>query len=191
MTDYDYAAARRAMVLNQLRPQGVTNTPVLAAMGAVPRELFVPDTMRAAAYADRSLLLDNGAPMMPPAELGILLTALKPLPGERALVVGAGGAYSAAVLEALGLTVTRTDVAAPAGRAAYDLVIVEGAVERFPDWVAGVLAPGGRVGCALIDSGVARLSVGRAAGGAIGFSSIADAQVLPHPGFARTPVFTF
>ena len=179
------------MVLNQLRPQGVSNTAVLAAMGAVPREQFVPDGMRAAAYADRSLLFDGGAPMMPPAELGVLLTALDPLPGERALVVGAGGAYSAAVLEALGLTVDRTDVAAPAGGSDYDVVIVEGAVEQFPAWVAGLLSPGGRVGAALVDGGVARLSVGRAAGGTIGFTSIADAQVPPHPAFARTPVFTF
>ena len=191
MTDYDYSAARRAMVLNQLRPQGVTNTAVLAAMGSVPREQFVPEGLRAAAYGDRSLLLDGGAPMMPPTELGILLTALDPAPGERALVVGAGGAYSAAVLEALGLTVSRTDLAAPSGRDTYDLVIVEGAAEQFPDWIAGLLAPGGRAGAALIEGGVARLSVGRPAGGAIGFSSIADAQVLPHPGFARTPVFTF
>ena len=191
MTDNDYSAARRAMVLNQLRPQGVSNTAVLAAMGSVPRERFVPEEKRAAAYADRSLLLDGGAPMMPPTELGILLTALDPVTGERALVVGAGGAYSAAVLEALGLSVTRTDLEPPAGRNAYVLVMVDGAAEQLPDWIVGLLAPGGRVGAALIDGGVARLSVGRAAGGAIGFSSIADAQVLPHPGFARTPDFTF
>lgn len=179
------------MVLNQLRPQGVTNAAVLAAMGSVPREEFVPPALRASAYADRSLLVDGGAPMMPPAELGILLTALDPRPGERALVVGAGGDYSAAVLAALGLTVTRTECDAPAGRSLQDVVLIEGAVEQFPGWVAGHLAPGGRVGAALIDGGVARLSIGRASGGAVGFTTIADAQVPPHPGFASKPVFTF
>ena len=179
------------MVLNQLRPQGVTNAAVLAAMGSVPREAFVPVEMRALAYADRSLIVDGDAPMMPPAELGVLLTALDPRPGERALVIGAGGAYSAAVLEALGLDVTRTDFAAPAGRNAFDLVLVEGAVEQFPDWVVGQLAPGGRVGAAIVHGTVARLAIGRAAGGVIGFANIADAQVPPHPGFARKPVFTF
>ncbi len=191
MNEDEYSAARRAMVLNQLRPQGVSNTAVLAAMGSVPRETFVPVPMRAAAYADRSLLGGGGVPMMPPVELGILLTALDPRPGERALVVGAGAAYSGAVLEALGLTVTRTDLDAPANRDQFDLVLIEGAVEQFPPWIAGLLAPGGRVGAALLDGGVARLSIGRGTGGAVGFTSIADAQVPPHPGFARTPVFTF
>ena len=191
MTDNDYSAARRAMVLNQLRPQGVTNTAVLAAMGSVAREDFVPEAMRASAYGDRSLLLETGAPMMPPTELGILLTALDPRPGERALVIGGGGSYSAAVLEALGLTVARVDVDEPSGRDQYDLVLIEGAVEQFPDWIAGRLAPDGRVGVALTEGGVARLSIGRASRGAVGFTSIADAQVPPNPGFARKPVFTF
>lgn len=191
MTEDGFSAARRAMVLNQLRPQGVTNAAVIAAMGSVARERFVPEAMRASAYADRSLLLDGGAPMMPPTELGVLLTAVDPRPGERALVVGAGGGYSAAVLEALGLAVSRSDVDAPAGRDQYDLVLIEGAVERFPDWVAGRLAPGGRVGAALSDGGVARLSIGRCTGGNVGFSSIADAQVPPNPAFAAKPVFTF
>ena len=191
MTEDDYSEARRAMVLNQLRPQGVTNAAVIAAMGSVPRERFVPEAARASAYADRSLLLEGGAPMMPPAELGTLLTALDPRPGERALVVGAGGAYSAAVLEALGLAVSRSDADAPAGREQYDLVLIEGAVEQFPDWIAGRLAPGGRVGAALADGGVAHLSIGRCTGGSVGFSSIADAQVPSNPAFAAKPVFTF
>ncbi|HET9355623.1 MAG TPA: protein-L-isoaspartate O-methyltransferase [Sphingomicrobium sp.] len=191
MTEQDSSAARRAMVLNQLRPQGVTNTAVLAAMGSVPREQYVPPALRASAYADRSLLVDGGAPMMPPAELGILLNALDPRPGERALVVGAGGDYSAAVLAALGLTVTRTAGDAPPGRDLHDVVLVEGAVEQFPDWIAGQLAPGGRVGAALVEGGVARLSIGRASRGAIGFTTLADAQVPSHPGFALKPVFTF
>ena len=191
MTEDDFAAARRAMVLNQLRPQGVTDGAVLRAMGAVAREEFVPASHRAMAYSDRSLLTDEGAPVMPPAELGVLLTALAPRPGERALVVGAGGAYSAAVLAAIGLEVSRTDDAPPAGRSPFDLVLFEGAVERFPSWVAARLAPGGRVGVALVDRGVARLSVGRATGGVVGFASIADAQVPVNPAFAAAPAFTF
>lgn len=191
MTEVDFAAARKAMVLSQLRPQGVTNTAALAAMGAVPREAFVPDHLRAMAYSDRALLLEGGAPMMSPAELGALLTALDPRPGERALVVGAGGAYSAAVLEAIGLAVARTDLAAPAGREQVDLILIEGGVEVVPDWLGRVLAPAGRIGAALIEGGVARLSVGRCANGVVGFTSIADAQVPAHPGFARKPAFTF
>jgi protein-L-isoaspartate(D-aspartate) O-methyltransferase len=186
----DFTAARRAMVLNQLRPQGVTNPTVLAAMGAVPREEFVPAVLRGGAYADRSLIID-GAPMMPPAELGILLNALDPEAGERALVIGSGGAYSAAVLEALGLEVTRTDSAAPSASHVFDLVLVEGSVEEVPEWVAALLAPGGRVAAAILDRGVARLSIGRGDRDGIGYRSLADAQVPPLPGFEARPQFTF
>ena len=191
MTMEDFTAARRAMVLNQLRPQGVTNPGVLAAMGTVAREAFVPEAMRAAAYSDRSLVLGGGAPMMPSAELGILLNALDPKAGEKALVIGQGGAYSAAVLEALGLEVTRSDADAPSGRESFDIVLFEGSVASLPDWVAGLLAPGGRVGAAILDKGVARLSVGRGNGGAIGFKSLADAQVPPLPALQARPQFIF
>ena len=186
----EFAAARRAMVLNQLRPQGVTNLSVLAAMGALPREEFVPAGMRGGAYSDRSQIVD-GAPMMPPAELGLLLNALEPQPGEQALVVGKGGSYTAAVLEAIGLAVERTDSAAPAGRQQFDVVLIEGSVSQLPDWVAGVLAPGGRVGAAILDRGVARLSIGLGDKRGIGFKSLADAQVPPLPGFEARPQFTF
>jgi protein-L-isoaspartate(D-aspartate) O-methyltransferase len=187
----DFTAARRAMVMNQLRPQGVTNLGVLAAMGTVPRESYVPAGMHAAAYADRSLLLDDQAPMMPPAELGILLNALDPKAGEKALVIGQGGAYSAAILEALGLEVARAESDAPSGRGTFDVILVEGAVAGLPDWVAGLLAPGGRVGAAILDNGVSRLSIGRGKSGAIGFKSLADAQVPPLPAFQARPQFTF
>ena len=191
MTMEDFTAARRAMVLNQLRPQGVTNLGVLAAMGTVAREAFLPESMRAAAYADRSLVLDGGAPMMPPSELGILLNALAPMAGEKALVIGRGGAYSAAVLEALGVDVTRTDAEPPSGRHAFNVILIEGSVGEFPDWVASQLAPGGRVGAAILEKGVSRLSIGRGDRGAIGFKSLADAQVPPLPAFLARPQFTF
>jgi protein-L-isoaspartate(D-aspartate) O-methyltransferase len=191
VTMEDFTAARRAMVLNQLRPQGVTNLGLLAAMGTVAREAFVPEGMRAAAYADRSLSVEGGAPMMPPAELGILLNALDPKAGEKALVIGPGGAYSAAILEALGLNVVRSDADAPAGRASFDIILFEGSIAKLPDWVAGALAPGGRVGAAILDKNVARLSIGRGTSGAIGFKSLADAQVPPLPAFQAPPQFTF
>jgi protein-L-isoaspartate(D-aspartate) O-methyltransferase len=186
----DFAAARRVMVLSQLRPQGVTDAAVLAAMAAVPREDYLPEGLRDVAYSDRPALLDSGAPVMPPAELGQLLTRLAPKPGERALVVGEGGAYSAAVLKAIGLE-TDTD-----GSGQYDLILVEGAVEQVPADLAGRLRPGGRIGTALVENGVTRLATGRcvedrAGARSIGFTTFAEAQVPLLPGFTRAPAFTF
>ena len=51
--------ARAAMVEHQLRDRGVTDERVLAAMGAIPREAFVPDASRRDAYADGALPIDN------------------------------------------------------------------------------------------------------------------------------------
>ncbi len=80
----DHSAARRAMIDNQLRPEAVTDGAVLAAMGSVAREDYVPEGARAFAYVDRPIKLGAGHAMMPPAALGRLLSELAPRPGERA-----------------------------------------------------------------------------------------------------------
>ena len=99
----DFDVARAAMVENQLRPEGVTDPAVLGAMGSVPREKFVADQARPLAYVDRAVLIGDSRFLPAPAVLGSLLTQMMPLRGQRALVVGAGSGYSAAVLQAMGL----------------------------------------------------------------------------------------
>ena len=208
----DFAAARAAMVENQLRPQGVTDAAVLDAMGSVPREKFLPPETRPLAYVDRSLLMGDGRFLPAPAVLGSLLTQMMALEGQRALVVGAGTGYSAAVLAAMGLVVTAlessTELAASAREngievvegplaagfkkaAPYDQILIDGAVEYIPDAIVGQLADGGRLGTALIDRGITRLVVGRKAGGAFGHLSLSDAGVPALPGFMCPMAFTF
>ncbi len=192
----DYAAARSAMVDSQLRPQGVTDRAVLAAMGSVAREDFVPPDVRPLAYVDRSLALGGGRFLPPPAFLGQLLTQMAPAPGERALVVGAGSGYSAAVLAHIGCEVDRASKTSRSwprrtGGASYDLILIDGAVEYIPEAFIEQLADAGRLGAALIERGVSRLIVGRKAGGAFGYFSIGDAELRRLPGFSRPRAFTF
>jgi protein-L-isoaspartate(D-aspartate) O-methyltransferase len=208
----DFAAARAAMVESQLRPQGVTDPAVLDAMGSVPREKFLPPRTRPLAYVDRAVLMGDGRFLPAPAVLGSLLTQMMPLPGQRALVVGAGSGYSAAVLQAMGLSVTALESSAelaavarengldvaegPLGTgwkkgAPYDQVLVDGAVEYIPDAITDQLADGGRLGTALIDRGITRLVVGRKAGDAFGHLSLSDAGVPTLPGFMCPRAFTF
>ena len=208
----DFSLARRTMVDNQLRPQGVTDRGVLSAMGKLERERFVPEASRAFAYFDRSVRIGDRRSLMPPAALGRLLTEIGPRSGERALVVGSGTGYSAAVLREIGLEVVALEsdqslaaraqsegvetVVGPlqdgwAKGAPYDLILMEGAVEEIPAALAKQLAPGGRIAGAIIDRGVARLSVGTSAGGSIGWRSLADSDVGPLPGFERPRAFTF
>ena len=185
-------AARRAMIDNQLRPEAVTDGAVLAAMAAVAREDFVPAEARALAYGDRPIQLGEGRAMMPPAAIGRLLSELAPRGGERALVVGAGSGYSAALLGHIGLDVTSIDGpdAGDDGEP-FDLVLIDGAVDDVPQALVDRIAPGGRLGTALRDRGVSRLAVGRAVGGRLGLRTIVDADVPALPQFARRPAFTF
>src|SRR5690348_16357971 len=68
----DFAAARAAMVENQLRPQGVTDPVVLHAMGSVPRENFLPPETRPLAYVDRAVSMGDRRFLPAPAVLGSL-----------------------------------------------------------------------------------------------------------------------
>ena len=208
----DFAAARLAMVESQLRPQGVTDPSVLAAMGSIRRERFLPEHTRPLAYVDRGVSLGEGRFMPAPAVLGQLLTAMLPEPGERALVVGAGTGYSAAVLTAMGLDVVALEcspalaaeartsglsvVEGPlelghAKGAPYDHILIDGAVETIPDALVAQLADGGRLGAVLSDRGITRLIVGRKSGGAFGYLSLGDAGAPVLPGFTRPTTFTF
>lgn len=208
----DYSLARRAMVDNQLRPEAVTDRGVLAAMATVERERFVPESAKALAYFDRPLRLSNGRAMMPPAALGRLLSELAPRAGERALVVGSGTGYAAALLKAIGLDVVALeseDALAGAARdagvetvvgdlaagwakdAPYDIVLLDGAVEEVPGDLLKQLTENGRLAGAIADRGVTRLVVGRVAGGSLGLRSLADADVAVLPGFSRPRAFNF
>jgi len=208
----DYSAARAAMVDTQLRPQGVNFPPVVEAMAAVPREQFVAEEARPLAYIDRSVPIGDGRLMSPAAVVGQLLTEMTPLPGERALVVGCGTGYSAAVLKAIGLKVTALESSRELARRArangidvvegpledgwkkgapYDLILVDGAVEYIPDALIAQLTPHGRLGAAIVDRGVCRLAIGRRAGTGFGIHTIADAAAAALPGFARPRAFTF
>lgn len=208
----DFNAARLAMIESQLRPQGVTDPSVLDAMGTVAREKFLPPETRPLAYVDRAVLMGDGRFFAAPMVLGSLLTQMTLLRGQRALVVGAGTGYSAAVIEAMGLSVTALESSAelsaiarengveivegPLERgwkkaAPYDQILIDGAVEYIPDPIIEQLADGGRLGTALADGGVTRLIVGRKVAGAFGYLSLSDAGVPALPGFSRPRAFTF
>jgi protein-L-isoaspartate(D-aspartate) O-methyltransferase len=193
--DMDWQAARRAMVDSQLRPQAVTDPLVVSAMAVVPREKFVPEQVRAAAYIDRVLQLGDGRFLNPPATLGRLLTELQPRPGERALVIGTAPAYAAAVLREMGLQVRELGEGDLTGGdpegAPYDLILLDGSVEFIPDAIPQQLREGGRLGGCLFEREVQRLVIGRRAGGAFGLNFIADGAAAPLPGFERPRVFTF
>lgn len=216
MTEHNFTDMRRAMVASQLRTTGVSDPGVVAAMGAVPRERFVPADRIPLAYTDSLVPLKPGRDLNAPMALGRLLTEARPRKGERALVVGAATGYSAAVLERLIgplVALEEDDDLAAAARAAlagtqvklvtgplvagwkkgapYDLILIDGAVEFVPEALIGQLAEGGRLAAPVIEDGVTRLCLGRKAGDGFGMIAFADAAAAVLPGFRKPSTFTF
>ena len=216
MTEQVFEQMRRAMVASQLRTTGTNDPRVLAAMGEVPRERFVPAARASLAYADALVPLKPGRDFNSPMALGRLLTEAAPRRGERALAIGVATGYSAAVLERLvgplvaveedselaaearsnlaGTGVELVEGPLTEGWKAggpYDLILIDGAVETVPDGLVAQLAEGGRLAAGLAENGITRLAIGRRAGEGFGMTAFADAAAAILPGFARPRAFKF
>lgn len=216
MTEHNFEQMRRAMVASQLRTTGVNDPRVVAAMGAVARERFVPPERCAMAYADALVPLGRDRALNPPMAVGRLLTEARLRGEEKALVIGAATGYSAAVLARLAGSVTAVEedpelsafarralegtkvefVEGPLNRghaagAPYDFILIDGAVEHVPQVVVDQLADGGEFALALLDEGVTRLCVGRVVAGAFGTNAISDAAAAVLPGFEKPRGFSF
>jgi protein-L-isoaspartate(D-aspartate) O-methyltransferase len=89
---------RREMVLTQLARRGIDDERVLAAMAQVPRHLFVPEEVRAHAYQDRALPIEEQQTISQPFIVALMAQALMLGGTERVLEIGTGSGYAAAVL---------------------------------------------------------------------------------------------
>jgi len=216
VTEHNPETMRRAMVESQLRTTAVNDPRVVAAMGAVAREAYVPAERASLAYVDTAIPLGGGRSLNPPMVTGRLLTEAHVEPTDRALVVGAATGYAAAVLARLAASVVALEedeallgqaraAALPAAvevaggplsagwaaGAPYDLILIDGAVEILPQTLIDQLADGGRLAAAVIENGVTRLVIGRKGGSGFGQYAFADADAAPLPGFARPSGFVF
>ena len=111
------------MVDKQLRARGITDQRVLAAMGRVPRELFVREPYRGRAYDDAALPIGEGQTISQPYMVARICEELRLRGGERVLDVGTGSGYQAAVLAELARevhTIERLASLAERARAALD-----------------------------------------------------------------------
>ena len=162
-----FAAARKAMIDSQLRTSGVNEDFVLRRMRDVPREDFVPESVRSAAYVDRAIPLGKGKWLAAPLVHGMMLEEAAPTGHESALVVDGGSGYLPELMRPLvaSLEVMSADDALGKSRKGdFDLILVDGAVEHVPDVLAKRLADGGRIVTGLVSRGVTRMAVGRKSG---------------------------
>jgi protein-L-isoaspartate(D-aspartate) O-methyltransferase len=216
----DYAVARRCMVENQIRTNRITDPLVIAAMQALPREMFVPEPLRGVAYVDEDLPLGHGRFMLEPLAAALLLQTAEIDRGDRVLVVGCGTGYEAAVAARMAASVIALEcvpaLAAIArealptagcsnaavvegplqdgwpAAAPYDVIIFGGAVSEVPQAVLDQLAEDGRL-VAVVQDG--RL-IGKGmlfvnVGGVVSRREVFDSSVRLLPGFARKPTFQF
>ena len=110
------------MVAGQLRARGIRDERVLQAMASVPREAFVPDAERGAAYYDEALPIGEGQTISQPYMVARMTELLDVQPGDRILEIGTGSGYQAAILAWLGARVTtfeRQAALIPKARAAH------------------------------------------------------------------------
>jgi protein-L-isoaspartate(D-aspartate) O-methyltransferase len=97
----DFAQQRERMVERQLRRRGIHDERVLAAMGSVPRELFVSERLRSSAYADSALPIADRQTISQPWIVAAIAQGLELRGDERVLEIGTGSGYSTAVLALL------------------------------------------------------------------------------------------
>src|SRR5690242_1579543 len=101
----DFGANRERMVSRQIQRRGVSNADVIRAMRSVPREAFVPETMREFAYEDTPLPIEAGQTISQPFVVAAMIEAAEVSPGETVLEIGAGSGYAAALLSRIAASV--------------------------------------------------------------------------------------
>jgi protein-L-isoaspartate(D-aspartate) O-methyltransferase len=188
----DLAAARVNMVESQVRTADVTDLRIHDAMREIDRAALLPAAKAYLAYADMEAEYAPGRSLLKPRDLGKLMQALRPMPGERVLAIAAP--YAAAVLEHMGLAVVRVDgddlTQTPEG-GPFDLIVCEGAVGRAPAAWLAALALKGRLGVVERDGPVGKASVYLRAEDGIGRREVFDATPPILGGMAVQHGFAF
>lgn len=172
-TPADFAAQRQRMVEQQLKPRGIKDERVLAAMAKVPREEFIPVNMRADAYDDRPLPIGYDQTVSQPYVVAFMTEQLRLNPSDRVLEIGSGSGYQAAILAQLVKDVYTIEIVTPLAKTAeatlqslgynnvhvkvgdgyngwpeeapFDAIVVTCAPEKLPQPLVDQLKDGGRM----------------------------------------------
>ena len=177
----DFAAEREAMIERQIKGRGITDTTILDAFRAVPREAFVGANYAHLAYGDHPLPIDAGQTISQPYIVALMIEAAQIGPGDSVLEVGAGSGYAAAVMSRIAAQVVGIErqsdlVSITAERlrrlgfdnvrivegdgtrgwargAPYDAILAAASGSHVPDSLVGQLKTGGRLVMPIGDPG--------------------------------------
>ncbi len=171
--DAAFVGARRQMVERDLRGRGISDERVLAAMGRIQRERFVPANRRAEAYSDAALKIGHEQTISRPFIVALMTELVRTSPEKRALDIGTGSGYQAAVLAELCREVETIEIVPALAHSArerllplgyrnihfrcgdgyrgwpekgpFDVIVVAAAPDHIPQPLLDELAPGGRL----------------------------------------------
>jgi protein-L-isoaspartate(D-aspartate) O-methyltransferase len=119
----NFEQERERMVQTQIEARGVKDEKVLKAMREVCRHLFVPENMRAYAYQDEPLPIGEGQTISQPYIVAYMTEVLRLKGDERALEVGTGSGYQAAILASIVREVYTIDVVETLSLAAQKVLL--------------------------------------------------------------------
>lgn len=214
----DFSQRRTTMVDTQVRPSDVTRFPIIDAMLTVPREDFVPPQRREAAYVGEHIALGPNRVVLDPRTLAKMLDTADIEPDEMVLDIGSGLGYSAAVAARMAEAVIALEedatLVAEAERALseaaadnvaviegplaegaekhgpYDVILIQGAVQRMPQAILDQLKDGGRI-VAIFDQGTSlgAVRVGYKADGVVTWRLAFNGAAPVLPGFEAEHAF--
>lgn len=171
--DARLARERDRMVQTQIAARGITDPGTLRAMGRVPRHLFVPPSQAHEAYSDRPLPIGYSQTISQPFIVAYMTQLAKPAKGKRALEIGTGSGYQAAVLAEIVDTVFTIEIVPELAKESaarlkilgyrnivsrygdgyrgwpekgpFDIILVTAAADHIPEPLKEQLAEGGRL----------------------------------------------
>ena len=213
----DYKTRRKIMVDTQIRPSDVTKFPIIDAFLFVPREKFVPDGKREAAYIGENFQIGQNRVILEPRTLAKLLDALDVNNDELVLDIGTGLGYSSAVISLVAefviaveddsslaseaeeilseigadnvvVEVNKLEEGAPE-HGPYDVIIIQGGVEKIPCSILKQLKIGGRVGAIFMDEGLGTAKIGFKLNDKINWRYSFNAAAPVLPGFFKQKDF--
>ena len=216
-----FDTARKAMVESQIRANKVIDEGVIAAFSDVPREIFVPKSMRDIAYVDEDISLSGGRYVMEPMVMARMIQSLELQKTDNVMSIGAGTGYGSAVLSSMVASViaieTRAQMVEKAqqivagldignvavvksrlqdgypSEAPYQAIIIEGGVEHVPAALFEQLSEGGRLVSVLRPQGreVGEATIWEKRAGHVTSRALFTAQVPVLDEFKVKPKFAF
>ena len=213
----DFAMRRTIMVDTQVRPSDVTKFPIIEAMLSVPKENFVPVAQREAAYIGENMPLGDERVVLEPRTLAKMLDSLDIGRGELVLDIGAGFGYSSAVIAKMAEAVVAVEsdesmaneaqtafgeagvdnvimhIGALAEGAAqhgpYDVILVQGGVEQFPQSLIDQLKEGGRIAGLFMDGALGEVRIAHKLDGKLNWRMTFNAGAPVLSGFKKDSSF--